>query len=183
MIELTPNIHMFLRDDWGARRPDFNRLEKQGWDAHEAFLHHSDDSNAEAINHLEEQFAKMRSIQDFHMDVRGWADIGYHFVVMQPYGDIPYARIFQGRGRNLVPAAQQDHNTGTLAVCVVGDFRTDHLMDNTRYALEVLLDRYNDALRTLGGHGDVFPTECPGSNIRSAIPTIAGAVNLAVYKR
>jgi hypothetical protein len=91
-----------------------------------------------------------------------------------------------------VPAAQQGHNTGTVAICVVGDFRSGHdqLKDNTRFAIEVLLkwlqnhddSRFDLPLRTLGGHGDVFPTECPGANIRRAIPTIAGAADLSVFK-
>jgi hypothetical protein len=43
-----------------------------------------------------------------------------------------------------------------------------------------LLRRYKN-LRTLGGHGDVVATTCPGPNIRKRIPTIARRAGLRVF--
>lgn len=180
MIELTKSVHLFEREDWGARDP--LPMAAQGWRADEAFLHHSADPRADVINTLEKQKEHMQFVQDFHMGPqRGWADIAYHFVVFQPYGNIPYARIFEGRARNMVPAAQQFHNTGTLAICVVGDFMEDKLMVNTRYAIEVLLRRY-PRIEILGLHRNVNPTECPGTHIALAQTTIAAACNLKLYR-
>jgi hypothetical protein len=194
MIKLTENIHLFDREDWGAA--DARPTSHQDRDIiHEAFLHHGAEANASSINHLSEQYQMMRDIQALHMDrsdpKHGWSDIGYHFVVFQAYGDIPFARIFRGRDVESVPAAQQGHNTGTVAICVVGDFRSGHdqLKDNTRFAIEVLLKwmqnhddpKWDLPLRTLGGHRQVTQTECPGGNIMQAIPTIARAAGLRVF--
>jgi len=181
-IELTDSITLFLREDWGARTPRCT-LNEQGWNAHEAFLHHTADSYI-GLDSLDEQKARMRSYQRLHMDTNGWCDIGYHFVVFPPFEtvagtDIP-ARGFQGRERNKVPAAPEGHNRGTLAVAVVGNYQTDFLHRNTIYALEVLLNRY-DALRTLGGHRDVVSTNCPGGKLYAEIPHIADICGLKVY--
>lgn len=181
MLKLTDTISLYSRADWRARDP--RPMDYQGWDAHEAFLHHSADALPEAYYDLERQKAKMQSIQNYHMDTKGWSDIAYHFVIFQPYGSIPYARIFQGRERCWVPAAQEGHNFGTLPICVVGDFTPGHdwLQRNTRYAIEVLLNYY-PKLTTLGLHRDVYQTECPGDNIAGQLQPILDATNLRRFK-
>ena len=164
-------------------------MSEQGWNAHEVFIHHTDDT-ATWLDSLEDQKRRMRAYQDFHMNTRGWSDIGYHAVVFPEFttsaGTRVPARIFQGRERNYVPAAQQGHNTGTLAVCGVGagDARFKR---NQRYAIEVYLNWLKEQgapLRTVGGHRDVTATQCPGDGVyRQDIPIIADATNLRRYSR
>jgi N-acetylmuramoyl-L-alanine amidase len=171
---------LFEREDWGYRTA--GPLVWQGWDAHEVFVHHTDDSAA-GINSFEEQKARMRGYQNYHIDTNGWNAIGYHYVVFPEFGSV-YARIFEGRPRSAVPAAQQGHNTGTLAVCVVGagNFRMD---DSQRYAVEQLIEWLQASgapLRTLGGHRDVTPTSCPGDGIyQYDLRLIRDATNLRRY--
>lgn len=181
MIRLTDTISEYSRHDWRALTAHPMETQKTSR-IHEAFLHHSDDANAARFDTLEEQKAKMRQIQEFHMGGRGWSDIAYHYVIFQP-GKADVARIFAGRRLSAVPAAQEEHNTNTLAICVVGDFTPGHdtLDRNTRYAIEVLLRRYPQ-LKTLGGHRQVVSTSCPGANIMRYLPRIADAVDLRVYK-
>lgn len=181
-IHLTDSITLYVREDWSARPP--RGLIEQGWNAREVFIHHTADRPRP--NTLEEQFRQMRAYQNFHMDVRGWNDLAYHFIVMQPFrsdggADIP-ARIFQGRPRNMIPAAQEHHNTGTLAVCVMGDFSPgkDTLHRNTRFAIEVLLNQY-DKLRVLGGHRQVVGTSCPGDQLYRELGKIADVCGLKRY--
>jgi hypothetical protein len=179
-FKLTPQVTVFEREDWGYRTAC--NLGIQGWDAHEVFIHHTDDTAA-GINSLAEQKLRMRTYQAYHIQEKGWCAIGYHYVVFPEFG-LGYARIFEGRPRNAVPAAQQDHNEGTLAVCVVGagDARMD---DSQRYAVEVLLNWLKDQgapLRTLGGHRDVTPTSCPGNGIYSKdLPILRSATGLRAY--
>jgi hypothetical protein len=137
---------------------------------------------------FEEQCAAMRAIQRFHMDTRGWDDIGYNYVAFQPYGNRKYARIFEGRGWDDIPAAQEYHNTDTVACAVMGMFDGLHeLKDNTRWAITLLykwVDRQvGGTMRTLGGHRDVVATSCPGDDLYRHIPTIARNANLRVYNR
>jgi hypothetical protein len=121
------------------------------------------------------------------MDVRGWSDISYHYVIFQPFNDVP-ARVFEGRKVRYVPAAQAGHNTGTLAVCVFGNFdHEDSVKRNTRYAIEMLLTRKPSRtgagdVKTLGGHRDVVGTECPGDTLYAQIPRICDAINMRRYR-
>lgn len=183
--KLTDTITYYDRGDWGAR--DWRDYTDQGWDAHEVFIHHTDDT-ATWLDSFADQCARMRGYQNFHMDVRGWDDIGYHAVVFPEFTtaagtDIP-ARIFQGRPRDHVPAAQANHNSGTLAVCVVGAADT-RMKRNQRYAVEVYLNHLLKAgapLRELGGHRDVTATACPGDGIYSKdLAIIRDATNLKRY--
>lgn len=184
-IKLTDSITLFEREDWGARK--WRDYTDQGWDAHEVFIHHTADSAA-GLDSLSEQKARIRQYQDFHMDERGWDDIAYHIICAPGFTtstgtEIP-GRLFEGRPRNHVPAAQERHNTGTLAVCVIaaGNARMGR---SARYAIEVYLNWLKDRgapLRTLGGHRDASSTECPGDGIYTYdLPIIRDATNLARY--
>lgn len=169
-------LKVFSRSRWRARAAE--SLADQGA-PREAFIHYSDDVGENRIDTFDEQAAKARAIQDFHMDGRGWSDIAYHFLVFQPFGKLRRARIFQGRRVTAVPAAQAGHNTGTLAICVVaGPGRK--LRRNTRYQIEQIL-RAHPSVRVVGGHRDVVATDCPGDEIYGQIPRIARAAGKKVY--
>jgi len=94
----------------------------------------------------------MRTIQAYHMS-QGWADIGYHFVVM------PSGRVYEGRGHGVVGAHCPGHNTEP-GVCVPGTYDT-HLP--TPQALASLLELARHLGKTtLYGHREGYPTSCPG---------------------
>jgi hypothetical protein len=146
----------------------------------EAFIHYSYDFSVGRFDTLAEQEAKMREIQRYHMDNNGWSDIGYAFVVFQPYGTLRRARAFQGRPTKYVPAAQANHNTRTLPICVVAG-PDNEIKRNTRYVIEQLINRY-PSVKVVGGHRDVVATSCPGDKLYAQIPTIARATGRKVYK-
>jgi len=178
--DLGDGVRLWLRDEWKARSP---RPMSENSALREAFIHHTTDPRAEGIDKLDEQTAAMRAIQAYHMDVKGWSDIGYHYVVFQPYGGLTNARVFQGRETKWVPAAQAGHNTGTTAVCVFGNFdRDDGVKPETMTAIVTLLkhvEKYHDgSLVTLGGHRDVVGTECPGDTLYAKIPDLARRAGL-----
>ena len=175
-------MHIYTRDQWNARPA--GSMAGQG-SPREAFLHHTDDPSGREYRTLTAQRAKMREIQRFHMDERGWSDIGYHFIIFQFLGkkDVRVEpRVFQARPVKFVPAAQQGHNTGTLAICVVGNGVRENLYDATDEMVAALIKRY-PSVKTLGGHGDVFGTECPGREFRKSIPRIAKLAGVKVFAR
>ena len=62
--------------------------------------------------------ARIRGIQAYHMDVRGWCDIGYHYLVTQD-GSVWEGRPIKRRGAHV-----GGHNTGNIGVSYVGCFQS-----------------------------------------------------------
>lgn len=170
-------MKIYTRAMWGARLPSAV-MAKQSPPV-EAFIHYTDGSGASALKSLAAQEAALRGIQNYHMDSNGWSDIGYHYMVFQPYGHLSRARVFQCRRDIYVPAAQAHHNTRTLAICVHAN-GSDEIKRNTRYAIEQILRRY-PSVKVVGGHRDVVSTDCPGDKLYAQIPTIARAAGKKVY--
>src|SRR5690349_1161673 len=110
-------MKVHTRSEWGAKPARGGSHQAPG-SIREVFIHHSA-GFGKSIDTVAEQKSAMRQMQDFHQNGRGWADIAYHFVVFQPYGLLKRARVYQGRPLDVVPAAQEGHNTGTCAICIV----------------------------------------------------------------
>lgn len=60
--------------------------------------------------------AIVRSYQDFHLDDRGWWDIGYNFLIGED------GNAYEGRGWNYVGAHAPGYNTQSIGICLLGDF-------------------------------------------------------------
>jgi len=121
--------------------------------------------------------ALVRSIQDFHMDKREWADIAYSFLVCE------HGSIFEGRGLGRGSAANgtTKANADFYAVCGLvgeGDAVPVALLDGISDA--IALCRIGGAGRAVVGHGDLFGTECPGPALRAFVK--AGAPHSAAPK-
>ncbi|WP_199485130.1 peptidoglycan recognition protein family protein [Actinomadura craniellae] len=105
--------------------------------------------------------ARVRAIQNGHMDGNGWADIGYSMVVCA------HGHVFVGRGAHRLPAANGPGlNTGHYAVCgLVGNKGTtqptDAMLHGIRDAIEYLRSR-GGAGGEIKGHRDGYATDCPG---------------------
>jgi hypothetical protein len=99
----------------------------------------------------------VRSIQRFHMQTRGWADIGYNFLVA------PSGQIFEGRGWARVGAHAKGKNSVSIGVAYVGDGSKAVPVEARRSIgwLAQEADRRFGRLRRLG-HRDVGATACPG---------------------
>lgn len=176
--EIAKNVRLYKREEWGARSP--RGTTHQG-DPTEAFLHYTGPGDdATRVDHLSEQIARMKSMQNYHMDHNGWSDIGYHRVVFQKYGNLHVVRVFNGREAHTVPAAQLGHNTGTFAIQVYSD-GGDEIKPATKRAIAALIKMF-PSIKTLGGHKDVTGTDCPGSSFYRQIPEIAAAAGVRTYK-
>jgi len=147
---------------WGAKakRDDLTdqRVTKSGI----VFVHHSE--GTEPKKGLASEIAVVRSIEDFHMNVRGWTAIAYSWLVA------PSGRIFLGRGFGHVPAAQYGANSGNGAICVLGSYDDHGVTWAARKSIIALARTFPGAY--LGGHRDVTATDCPGDALYAQLGRI-----------
>lgn len=163
-------MKIFMRKRWNPRggKGPADGVKTEG------FVHHSV-TDGEQIT-WENQAAHTRYIEyiALRQNHRG---IDYNFLVFQPHGEINTARVVEARGFHHIPAAQLNHNTGTLAVCIVGDGRHDGLHPSTIQAIAHIFteaNRRGHKIRTIQPHSAVTPTACPGPNFYHGIPAIRG---------
>ncbi|MBI3936425.1 MAG: N-acetylmuramoyl-L-alanine amidase [Betaproteobacteria bacterium] len=114
--------------------------------------------------------ARVRGIQNYHMDVRGWVDLAYSFIVCR------HGYVFEGRGFGVRTAANGTSagNDGYHAVCFLGADREgrDDVTPSGRRALREIIraaQRRWPAALEVRPHSDFTATACPGDELRAWI--------------
>ncbi|KAG8176295.1 hypothetical protein JTE90_011279 [Oedothorax gibbosus] len=107
-------------------------------------------------------------LQDFHMDNRGWSDIGYSFMVG---GD---GRIYEGIGWTETGAHSINFNTNSIGVAFIGDYSeaepSKKMLDATLNLIECGVKKgYLTPTREIHGHRDVTCTKSPGDKLYAII--------------
>src|SRR5690606_6633434 len=97
--------------------------------------------------------AVVRSIQNYHRNTQGWADIGYAYLIA------PSGRIYEGRGFEVWGSHCPGHN-GEPSVCLLGSYQNTPPTRAQVAAVWALAD-YLGCTR-LAGHREGYPTSCPG---------------------
>lgn len=154
-------IEIIARSEWGARSP--RRRSTIPLPTQQLWLHHSAGSERGA--------AGVRAIQNFHMDIRGWSDIAYSYLV-----DRESLQVFEGRGAGVLGGHTFGRNAVSHGICVMGNFDVADVSDG-------LLGTVADLVRhghqqqwwpsmLSGGHRDVRATSCPGNNLYPLIDEI-----------
>ena len=113
----------------------------------------------------------VREIQYKHQKDKGYADIGYHFVINAA------GAMYEGRPLNVRGAHVGGFNTGSVGICLLGNFEEGQPTPAQLTSLEALAG----ALKTqfnithLAGHRDFQPTEtvCPGKGLEPLLPNLA----------
>lgn len=108
----------------------------------------------------------VRSIQAYHQDSKGWADIAYSFVVCQ------HGVIHEGRGWKRGSAANGTTaaNLAYYAVCGLtgkGDDTPPALVQGIKDACD--MNRAHGAGHAIVGHLDLFATACPGPDLMAEV--------------
>lgn len=104
----------------------------------------------------------MRDHQAYHRNVKGWTDIGYHYVVF------PSGRIHEGRPPWATGAHAGPSGNGMVGVSFAGNYETDKLTANQLVSLAALKEQHGSRLI---GHYRVpgNSTACPGRNIKASL--------------
>lgn len=94
------------RSAWGARA---TRCSSRNGTMNRMAIHHTVTPSANPER-------QVRGIQRYHMDSRGWCDVGYHFLVGID------GTVYEGRPLHLVGAHVGGHNTNNIGISFVGCF-------------------------------------------------------------
>lgn len=131
-------------------------------------IHHAASSNS----------ARMEDLRRHHVQVLGWKDIGYHYVIERD------GTLRVGRPAHQVGAHVGRFNwnpwkrTYPLGVCLVGNAENEPITPAQRRTLvqllAVLCVRHKLKVSDIRGHRDVMPglTLCPGRYLYADLPAI-----------
>jgi N-acetylmuramoyl-L-alanine amidase len=114
--------------------------------------------------------AQLKEIDVWHRD-RGFDMIGYSYLVSRN------GEVVQGRPLEKTPAAQKGHNTGSIAICLIGGFGSDADDLATEHYTPVQLARAYSLIRELQeqfnvkndnviGHNRLSTKACPGFRVQ-----------------
>ena len=126
----------------------------------------------------------IRNIYTFHTGTNGWNDVGYNFLIAQD------GTIYEGRdgqnimdGDNVLGAHFCGQNTGTMGICLLGDYMTAQPNDKSLESLSRLIawkmkketiqplekglhTTSGKILNNISAHRDgTCSTDCPGDNL------------------
>ncbi len=128
--------------------------------------------------------AVVRSVYFYHAVILDWTDIGYNFLI-----DV-YGNVYEGRygGPGVVGGHALEYNRGSIGIAFVGSFSgaspSQAAQDSLVRLIRTRAPDVDPAIAAdwldwgdvpnICGHGDVMATDCPGSDLQSALPTVRG---------
>ncbi|CAB0038027.1 unnamed protein product [Trichogramma brassicae] len=171
------DVRIISRAEWGALEPAKLQQQRQSEQSRPrplkvqpapyALIGHT--ATQSCYNEAKCQ-ASCRLIQTFHIEAKGWLDVGYNFLVG---GD---GNVYEGRGWDQAGAHTHNYNNRSLGLALVGDFtfKTPPLeqLEATLGLLELAVAR--DKLARdykLLGQRQVAHTSSPGDKLFNVIRT------------
>lgn len=155
------------RSAWGAR-PMHANLDRMT-PIYRITVHHT--ATRLASNYSRAAADEIRKFQQQHQDEKGWADIGYHFII-DPAGRIWQGRPLQWQGAH---AGTPDLNVGNIGIALIGDFEVEQPTPSQKKSLNDLLTslcaRYHVDKSHVYTHKEIRPgpTECPGPALQRVV--------------
>lgn len=132
-----------------------------------AIVYHYTAADADEQSDHRNCAARVRSVQSFHQNQRGWCDVAYNFLVCK------HGHVFEGRGLHCKSGATGAANAFTIAVCFLGDDTAgrDDLTAAGRLALVDITRHIEHHLgrKKHNGHREYMSTSCPGNEIMQYI--------------
>jgi len=103
-----------------------------------------------------------------HKYLRGWEDIGYHYLIGNVRPFTKNGKLYFGRSENLEGAHASGHNKDSLGICLIGNF--DKISPNEKQFetlfsfLEQKIKQHNIPLENIIGHNELQNVikSCPG---------------------
>lgn len=124
-------------------------------------VHYTGQDYQSIYNSITDVFDKLKSIQKFHMDTRGWSDIGYSFAVSNFSSEVIELRGFDVYSAH---SGNTQINKTFASVVWLGGLQ-DQPNELAKSAIErlhrIMEEKYNRKIMVTG-HKDHKATQCPG---------------------
>ncbi|MDT0469027.1 peptidoglycan recognition protein family protein [Streptomyces gibsoniae] len=195
----VPEPPIVSRAGWGADESISPEAPEYNADVKAVFVHHTDGANDYSCA---DSPSIVRSIYAYHVQVSGWKDIGYNFLVDK------CGTLFEGRKGGVDLPVFGAHTYGwnreSTAVAVLGDYTTTSATNAALASIARLaawkLGQYGAdpagttqltagatqknyfgtsftagstyTFQRISGHRDGYNTECPGGSLYDQLPTI-----------
>ncbi len=109
-------------------------------------------------------YDRIETIRQIHTRDRGWADIGYHFVIDRA------GRVIQGRDLRYQGAHVSEHNQHNLGILVLGNFEqqkpTAQQVESLGRFVAMQMKAHRIVKSRILTHQEINPTECPGRHLQ-----------------
>jgi hypothetical protein len=174
-------VNYVSRSGWGAKAP-LSRPTVLLASRVDTIVYHYTAANADEQAEHRNCAQRVRGVQTFHQNVRGWNDIAYNYLVCK------HGYIYEGRGIENKSAATGVHNGHTLAVCFLGDDTLDR-DDVTIAGRQALVEisrwirQRRPAISKYAGHRDFMSTSCPGNELYTYIHSKTFALQVAADEK
>jgi len=119
-------------------------------------------------------------IREYHIKVRKFSDIGYHYIVKKD------GTIVNGRDIKYMPASATGHNVDVVAICLIGEFTREEPTDAQINSLKILVLKLckeyeiDTDMHSIFCHCDYRDPPgnryCPGKYLHRKIPSICNWV-------
>ena len=173
------------RTTWGAPLGLSNTASRSVTSVTHLIVHHSAGQTTSS-----DFAAVVRSYWDLHVNGRGWADIGYNWLV-DGNGVIYQGRAFNLDGnKNVIGAHFSGYNANTMGICVIGNYNNTMPTGDALFSLNEMLawkaseleidplgtaQHYSPGgnIHRISGHRDsgVY-TDCPGHQLYAFLPEV-----------
>jgi hypothetical protein len=174
---------IYSRAQWGANEKIREKASLHYGDVHAGFVHHTVNAN----NYTRSEVPGiLRSIYAYHVQSRGWSDIGYNYLIDR------FGRIWEGRyggvDRPVVGAHTLGFNDDSFAASAIGNYqiaKPSRAMIQayaTLFAWKLSLHGVTASsthqyvtsrwFQAINGHRDAEATLCPGQYLYKRIPDI-----------
>ena len=170
------------REEWNARSSDGCGLDTTA--RYRMAVHHT----AGQVSSNGDYAAKLRSTQSYHMDTRGWCDIGYHFLVTYD------GATWEGRPAAYRGAHVGNQNSGNIGISFIGCFHDDEYCEPLppNIPSDIMITNGGDLIGLISEHYDITvdeehvkghrdhtgaSTSCPGEYLYEELAQLRSIAN------
>lgn len=112
-------------------------------------------------------YDRIENIRQIHTRDRGWADIGYHYIIDRA------GRVIEGRPIKFQGAHVSQNNPHNLGILVLGNFEKQKPSNAQVQSLgrftKLMMRTHGVAGNAVHTHQEIKPTQCPGRTLQAHI--------------